>query len=141
MCHLLGFSRKKIVPVPSLLRFFRSWPPGFPVKFTVTTLEFSFFFLHWPSWKSIFPQFLVYPLEFHRLLLYPLELPIYILNRVTISFRKSSVNDSLERYWANCHFMTKIRYQIIRVYAKALSWVFGKIFKCKRKYCWFLHYL
>ena len=53
----LSFSRKELYPPVEDIDFF----PGFPVKFTVTLLEY-FFFLHWPPWKSMFfSQFLVYP--------------------------------------------------------------------------------
>ena len=46
-------------------------PPVFPVKFTVTPMEFSIF-LHKRPWKSMFSsQF--NPLKFQRLLLYPLD--------------------------------------------------------------------
>ena len=85
----LDFSRKKLYPLMRILIFFLLNPRGFPVKFTVTPLEFSIF-LHWPPalWKSmIFLNFWCTSLEFQRLLLYPLELSINILNRrVTIFF-------------------------------------------------------
>ena len=80
----LGFSRKELYPPVEDIDFF-SWiscqiyrdPPGIFYFFALTPLEIHVFF-------SIFG---LPPLEFQRLLLYPLESSIDILDRgVTISF-------------------------------------------------------
>ena len=94
------FQKKNCTPPCWGYQFFWSWLPGFPVKFTVTSLWNFPFFLHWPSPPPgnlcFFLNFLCTPLEFQRLLLYPLEFSIDILNRGggTIFFWKSPLSFS-----------------------------------------------
>ena len=71
-------------------------PPGFLVKFTVTPLEFSIFFALTPLEIHIFLNFWFTPLEFQRILLYPLEFSIDILYRgVTIFSGKAQLRTAL----------------------------------------------
>ena len=79
----MGFSRKKKNVPPPLLRisiFFEVEPPGFPVKFTVTPLEFSIFFAFDPPGNLCFTSILSVP-PWNSNEFYPLEFSIDILNK------------------------------------------------------------
>ena len=63
----LSFSRKELYPPVEDIDFF----PGFPVKFTVTLLEYFFWNIFPPGNPCFFLNFWFTSLEFQRLLLYP----------------------------------------------------------------------
>ena len=78
VCYDVSFLR-----TPPRWGYFLKLTPGFSIKFTVTPLEFSIFCTPWESMFLL--NFWCAPLEFQRLIIYPLEFSIDILNRMFFS--------------------------------------------------------
>ena len=59
--HKWDFPEKNCIPPVEDIDFFEVDPPGFPVKFSVTPLEFSIFCIDFPGNPCFFPEFFGVP--------------------------------------------------------------------------------